>query len=103
MDLRALDPYFYALGARILELFEEDEVCEVLMQSFKVRAEEIRDFAGNTGGGGGTAVGGVGGKGLGIDGVEFLRGLDEMERGLFRSAHDGSKSVKAWLGEARKS
>ncbi|KAH8819874.1 DNA replication complex GINS protein psf3 [Xylogone sp. PMI_703] len=100
VDLRVLDPYFYALGARILELFEEDEVCEVLLESFRARAEGIRDFAGNTGGGG--AASGGGAKGLGIDGVEFLRGLDEMERGLFKAAHEGSKGVKSWLGEARK-
>jgi GINS complex subunit 3 len=30
LDLRALAPHFYALGARMLELFEEDEVSEVL-------------------------------------------------------------------------
>jgi GINS complex subunit 3 len=30
LDLRALAPHFYALGARMLELFEEDEVGEVL-------------------------------------------------------------------------
>lgn len=30
LDLRSLAPHFYALGARMLELFEEDEVSEVL-------------------------------------------------------------------------
>lgn len=30
LDLRALAPHFYALGARMLELFEEDEVSDVL-------------------------------------------------------------------------
>jgi hypothetical protein len=30
LDLRALAPHFYALGSRMLELFEEDEVGEVL-------------------------------------------------------------------------
>lgn len=30
LDLRSLAPHFYALGARMLELFEEDEVCDVL-------------------------------------------------------------------------
>jgi hypothetical protein len=30
VDLRALAPHFYNLGARILELFEEEEIIEVL-------------------------------------------------------------------------
>jgi GINS complex subunit 3 len=30
VDLRALAPHFYTLGARILDLFEEDEMIEVL-------------------------------------------------------------------------
>jgi GINS complex subunit 3 len=30
LDLRALAPHFYALSARMLELFEEDELAEVL-------------------------------------------------------------------------
>jgi GINS complex subunit 3 len=29
VDLRALAPHFYNLGARILELFEEEEMIEV--------------------------------------------------------------------------
>jgi len=30
LDLRALAPHYYALGARMLELFEEDELVDVL-------------------------------------------------------------------------
>ena len=30
VDLRALAPHFYNLGARILELFEEEELIDVL-------------------------------------------------------------------------
>ncbi|CAG8957993.1 hypothetical protein HYFRA_00000336, partial [Hymenoscyphus fraxineus] len=86
VDIRALAQHFYGLGARILELFEEEEVCDVLMGSWRERAAEISDHAGNAGqgqrGGGG---------GVGSDGVEFLRGLDEGERALFRAQHEGSK------------
>jgi GINS complex subunit 3 len=32
VDLRALAPHFYNLGARILELFEEEEMIEVLSE-----------------------------------------------------------------------
>ena len=30
VDLRALAPHFYGLGARILELFEEEEMVDIL-------------------------------------------------------------------------
>lgn len=89
LDLRALAPHFYNLSERILELFEEEEIVDVLgdvggydllaedrqlaelglttWQAFKKRAAEIADHAHNSRG----AVGG---------GVDFLRGLDETER-----------------------
>jgi GINS complex subunit 3 len=98
VDLRAQAQHFYSLGARMLDLFEEDEVLDVLTDAFRVRAAEIGDHAANAG----TAVK-SGGVGMGTEGVEFLRGLDETERALFRAAHDSSKAVRAWLGDARKS
>jgi len=100
VDIRALAAHFYGLGARILELFEEEEVCDVLMQAWRTRAAEVADHAANVGRGSGK--GGGGGVGGG-DGVEFLRGLDEGERGLFRAQHEASKSMRAWMGEMKKS
>lgn len=82
VDLRALAPHFYDLGARILELFEEEEMIEVLSdvgdslkcppladppQTFKARAAVIADQAHNPRG----ALG---------EGADFMRGLDENER-----------------------
>jgi len=67
VDIRALAPHFYALGARILELFEEDELADILSDSFKKRAKEVADQAHNPRG----ALG---------EGADFLRGLDEDER-----------------------
>ncbi|KAH8600754.1 hypothetical protein B0O99DRAFT_503257 [Bisporella sp. PMI_857] len=89
VDLRALAQNFYGLGARILELFEEEEVAEVLMNSWRKRAAEISDHASNAGHGS-------------RDGVEFLRGLDDKERDLFRAAHDSSKAMRNWMGEMKK-
>lgn len=80
-----------------MELFEEEEVCDVLMDSWRERAAEISDHASNAGQGQRT-----GGGGVGNDGVEFLRGLDEGERGLFRGQHDSSKGVRSWMGETKK-
>ncbi|EGC43143.1 DNA replication complex GINS protein psf3 [Histoplasma capsulatum var. duboisii H88] len=111
VDLRSLAPHFYRLGVRILQLFEEEEMVDVLMETFKKRAMEIADHAHNSRG----ALG---------DGVEFLRGLDETERQLlpllltplmltvpcvggniyqvFRAAHSSAKEMRAWSGETRK-
>ena len=68
VDLRALALHFYGLGIKTWELLSDDEkVCDVLAQSFKVRAREISDHAHNPRG----ALG---------EGADFLRSLDEMER-----------------------
>lgn len=42
VDLRALAPHFYNLGARILELFEEEEMIEVLSDVRKYMTLLIR-------------------------------------------------------------
>ncbi|KAI9821457.1 MAG: DNA replication protein [Thelocarpon impressellum] len=89
VDLRALAPHFYGLGARMLELFEEEEMADVLLETFKVRAAEIADHAHNPRG----ALG---------EGADFLRGLDETERQLFRAAHDSAKAMRAWMGGMKK-
>lgn len=100
VDLRALAQNFYGLGSRILELFEEEDVCDVLMETFRARAAEINDHASNAGAS--SQRGGGGGGGVGNEGVEFLRGLDEMERTLFRASHDSTKAMRVWMGEMKK-
>ena len=107
VDIRALATHFYALGARMLDLFEEDELADVLSDSFKKRAKEIADQAHNPRG----ALG---------EGADFLRGLDEEERQckdrliatlrsmltwciVFRAAHDSAKAVKTWVADLKKS
>ncbi|KAK4978432.1 DNA replication complex GINS protein PSF3 [Elasticomyces elasticus] len=67
VDIRAQAQHFFALGARMLELFEEEEMVEVLSDTFKKRAKEIADQARNPRG----ALG---------DGADFLKGLDDTER-----------------------
>lgn len=98
VDLRALAQHFYGLGTRLLELLEEEELCDVLMESWRQRAVEIQDQAGNLGGGK------RGGGGVGNDrGHDFLTGLDESERALFRASHDGARAMKTWMGDVKKS
>ncbi|KAL2352364.1 DNA replication complex GINS protein PSF3 [Cryomyces antarcticus] len=89
VDIRALAPHFYTLAARILELFDEKGMVEILDEAFKKRAAEIADQAHNPRG----ALG---------EGAEFLRGLDETERQLFRVAHDSAKAVRMWMTELKK-
>jgi len=49
LDLRALAPHFYALGARMLELFEEDEVGEVLtdVSNYKLKSRAHTNIEGS--------------------------------------------------------
>ncbi|KAF1977515.1 DNA replication complex GINS protein PSF3 [Bimuria novae-zelandiae CBS 107.79] len=89
VDLRSLAPHFYNLGARILELFEEEEMIEILSDAFKSRAAVIADQAHNPRG----ALG---------EGADFMRGLDENERQLFRASHDSAKAVRTWMTDLKK-
>ncbi|KAG9245304.1 hypothetical protein BJ878DRAFT_419472 [Calycina marina] len=100
VDIRALSSHFYEFAVRILELLDEvlvyQDACAVLMETWRRRAAEISDHASNAGqnrGGGGMGS---------TDGVEFLRGLDDSERYLFRAAHDGTKAMRSWMGEMTK-
>ena len=100
VDLRALSQHFFEFAVRILDLLNEgivyQDACVVLIETWRKRAAEISDHATNAGqnrGGGGVGS---------TDGVEFLRGLDDSERDLFRSAHDGSKAMRSWMGEMKK-
>lgn len=92
IDLRAQAQHFYALGCRMLELFEEDDMGDVLddvdllrsqnktisiadlSQTFKKRAKEIDDQARNQ-------------RSILGEGSEFLRGLDEEERKRMRYSY----------------
>ena len=53
VELRTLATHFYALGERVLGLFEEDELAETLVNAYKTRAAEIADLAVNPSGVGG--------------------------------------------------
>ncbi len=82
----------------MLELFEEEEILDVLTETFRARSAEIGDHAANAGAGARSI-----GIGASTDSVEFLRGLDETERALFRVAHDSAKDLRSWTrGEASK-
>ena len=105
VPLRDQSAHFYGLATHMMELSEEQELGAVLRKTFVTRASEIALHA--------RKVGGVGHKGkgaaeeasnLGIGGAgeEFLRGLDEWERRLFRKAHDGAKAGKEWMEGIKK-
>lgn len=115
--LRDQSAHFYGLAARMLDLFEEPDLAAVLRRTFAARAAEVALHARKAGGGGGggsgaaakgssggssaaaAAAGADEGSNLGVGGAggEFLRGLDEWERKLFRKAHDGTRAGREWM------
>ncbi|KAM0353002.1 hypothetical protein ACHAPU_001887 [Fusarium lateritium] len=89
VPLRDQSPHFYGVGVRMLDLFDEKDVAEVLRKTFVVRAGEVGLHARK-------ADEGTGGN------AEFLRGLEEWERGLFRRGHEGVKGAKEWTDKVKK-
>lgn len=112
VPLRDRSAHFYALAARMLELSEEKELAAVLRKTYVMRAGEVGLHARKVGGGGKNTAGHSGrhgkeeekGSNLGVGGVgeDFLRGLDEWERKLFRQAHDGTRAGKEYLDDVMK-
>jgi GINS complex subunit 3 len=104
VPLRDQTAHFYGLATRLLDLFEEPGLGDVLRRTFATRAADITLHARKAGGGSGGSAKEEGSK-LGVgggQGDEFLRGLDEWERKLFRKAHDGAKSGKEWMDNVKK-
>ncbi|KAI0426363.1 hypothetical protein F5Y09DRAFT_319101 [Xylaria sp. FL1042] len=93
VPLRDQSHNFYSLGTRMLDLFEEKEICAILRRTFVTRAADIALHAGKAGA---TDDMGVGA------GEDFLRGLEEWERKLFKKAHDGAKGTKEWMEGVKK-
>ncbi|KKY23592.1 putative gins complex subunit [Phaeomoniella chlamydospora] len=91
VDLRAQASHFYGLAALAFEIFEDEDTVDVLLDTFKSRGALLSDHANNLHG----ALSGGG------EGTEFLRGLDELERKLFRATHDGAKAVGMWIKEGK--
>ncbi|KAK3937781.1 hypothetical protein QBC46DRAFT_177124 [Diplogelasinospora grovesii] len=101
VPLRDQSAHFYGLATRMMDLSDERELGDVLRKSFVTRASEIalhaRKGAGGSGHHKGDDKGAGSNLGVGASGEEFLRGLDEWERRLFRKAHDGTKAGKEWM------
>ena len=91
VTLRDQSAHFYGIGVRMLDLFDERELGAVLRETFVVRAGDVGLHARK-------AEEGVGGQSQ-----EFLRGLEEWERGLFRRGHEGVKGAKEWMEKVKKS
>ncbi|ATY65468.1 DNA replication complex GINS PSF3 [Cordyceps militaris] len=91
--LRDQSPHFFGVGVRMLDLFDERALGIVLRRTFVVRAADVGVHARKVDEGGG------GGGGIGGFGEDFLRGLDEWERGVFRTSHEGIKGVNEWLAK----
>lgn len=90
VPLRDQSAHFYGIGVRMLDLFDEHELGAVLRKTFVVRAGDVGLHARKAE------------DGIGNRGEEFLRGLEEWERGLFRRAHEGVRSAKEWTDKVKK-
>ncbi|KAK9778246.1 hypothetical protein SCAR479_05216 [Seiridium cardinale] len=88
VPLRDQSHNFYALATRMLDLFEEPDMCAVLRRTFVTRAGEAALHARKAGASDDYKVAG---------GEEFMRGLEAWERALFLRAHDGAKDSKSWM------
>lgn len=89
--VRDQSAHFYGIGVRMLDLFDEAELGKTLRKSFVVRATDIGLHARKADEG--VTAG---------HGAEFLRGLDEWERSLFRKGHEGVKGAKEWTDKVKK-
>lgn len=100
VQLRQRSMNFYALATRLMDLFEEQELDDVLRKTFVTRAAEIalhaRKMGDSAGKDGGSNLG------LGAGGDDFSRGLDEWERQMFAKAHGGLKAGKEWMDSVKK-
>ncbi|KAI0121324.1 DNA replication complex GINS protein psf-3 [Xylariales sp. AK1849] len=88
VPLRDQTHNFYALATRMLDLFEEPEMCAVLRRTFVTRAGETALHARKAGATSANKV---------TAGGDFLSGLEAWERALFRRAHDGARNSKDWM------
>lgn len=104
VPLRDQSPHFYNLATHMMDLAEEQELGTVLRKTFVTRAAEIALHARKVGGAASKGGSSEEGSNLGIGGAgeDFLRGLDEWERKLFRKAHDGAKAGKEWMESVKK-
>jgi GINS complex subunit 3 len=105
VPVRDQSAHFYGLATHMMDLSEEKELAAVLRKTFIARASEVALHARKAGGVGHRGKGAADeGSNLGVGGAgeEFLRGLDEWERKLFRKAHDGAKSGKEWMEGIKK-
>lgn len=105
VPLRDQSAHFYSLATHMMDLSDEPELSATLRKTFVTRAAEVALHARKVGGASGSKNDAAKeGSNLGVGGAgeEFLRGLDEWERKLFRKAHDGAKAGKEWMESVKK-
>lgn len=91
VPLRDQSPHLFAVGARMLDLFDDPDLAAVLRRAFVVRAAQVGLHAPKAD------------EGAPALGDDFLRGLDDWERLLFRRGHDGVRAMKEWMDNVNKS
>lgn len=84
LDLRAHSPFFYAFAHKYLAWTEREDLLDIVVDTFRARVAKVFDQAqspgtGTGGSGSGSGPGGGGGS-VAPEDIEFLQGLDDLER-----------------------
>ncbi|EMR09954.1 hypothetical protein PNEG_01712 [Pneumocystis murina B123] len=88
VDLRMFSTHYYLFGEKILNLLSDNELVNILIETFKSRICFIADHAHNP-------------HGALEEGVEFLRNLEDSEKMFFRIGHDSTKDMRNWLEKSK--
>ncbi|KTW25967.1 hypothetical protein T552_03241 [Pneumocystis carinii B80] len=88
VDLRMFSTHYYLFGEKILNLLSDNELVNILIETFKSRICFIADHAHNP-------------HGMLEEGTEFLRNLEDTEKIFFRISHDSAKDMRNWLEKSK--
>jgi GINS complex subunit 3 len=84
LPLSTILKHYYAFIEKWATLFNDEELADVIIEVLKARVDEINNFAQ-------VYKGGSSGAG------DFISGLDEFEKSLFRVGNDSYREVQKWL------
>ncbi|QSL65778.1 hypothetical protein MERGE_000056 [Pneumocystis wakefieldiae] len=88
VDLRLFSTHYYLFGEKILNLLSDNELVNILIETFKLRLCFIADHAHNP-------------HSMVEERAEFLHNLDDTEKMLFRICHDSIKDMRNWLEKSK--
>ncbi|BFZ53127.1 DNA replication protein [Savitreella phatthalungensis] len=97
VDLRGQSTHFYAAAAKYLDWSDRpDQLAQVIIETFRSRVTKLADHAHEP-----AVTAAAGPKVVAPADLAFLRGLDELERSLFKMEYDSINAVNAWMTRSR--